>query len=963
MDGSDGQAASIGHAGAMGNSGGGVGGGGGVPSVTTRLESLERKIDMLIANQAGASMSRAASASGSLHDLANIATDPLRFASTDSAERSRSRGMLSVHADGRSSYVGPHAHSVYLAREGLEQPSGGSHSPTKPPASRPGSPTPIDLESAAPVSTMHPSDDGVSPHDSMTPSYAEIQNQLTPWTTPGFRSPHSTVAIWNQLRPFLPQRDVAVRLVNVYYASIIFMHDFVPRHEFDQEIWPIFYSDLGTVERSSTPPPGFHPHKMSLVFAVLALGVLLDVKRPQRDPVGRAFYSCSWNALALSNFTESTSADTLLALVHAALYLTWRRLSKYAESAWPLFGTMMSMMTRSGLHRDPAHFELSDGERERRRRIFWDVQGVEVLRALAFCRPPSILDRHVDTRRPSTWIVLPGQQQPESMDERSGAFHALKSYHAQLVNRILDECLCTTSTYQLTMEFDTRILRLMRMIPTWMSPTILPLAKRSIDGVGDMEATYTHEEARNAMIEEMRRHLIHLNCHQLRLLLHRGWFSEALQQIGIDSEPNQNSPPAGKKPAPERPVRFQESVDAVNVCASSIIEIITSAWAHYPALVVRWMFFWNGLFSAAVCRGLYAVKRRRGGGALAAWRDLRAAIQLLRHAVDGWKPLEQPLGILLRLHRRAEMALGGTGRLQGPSVSRPTEEPTREGDSVGKKDDRGEDLELLGGDEERRVRFAKRPADQGLPSTAMSPDLDMPSGEAKKARLEEQSSSGAKAYTAPDTHGGAATAFTTDILGQPAPDSYSYVGAGETPASSGAARTSNVAVSTTPGASTPVFDFSLFSPSAMRMPASLPAFALGGEDVHMLSSNSSGSAVSGRGAGRDGTFSGPEDFSSITAATPQDMSASGSSAPHNGHSAGTVSSHLSLYPPSSGGVVSMAQSGSEGMSTGGLSSNSAPSTAAPLLSTATNTSQLMQMLSSDVGWDDVATWDNVIFDL
>ncbi|MCO5555839.1 hypothetical protein L7F22_009384 [Adiantum nelumboides] len=832
----------------------------------TRLSSVEQKLDLLLADRGLQQPTLSRQTSSGLHDLANVASDYSRIAK-DTSSPGQAQGQLSLHADGRASYVGPHAHSVYLTKEGLTS-SSRAVSPTQLPSqSRPGSPTPVDFDA---IGQKKRHDDDTSPFDTLTPSNSDSFSTLMAWATPGFRSPHSSVTIWNHLSPMLPDITTASRLVNVYYASISFMHDFIPREEFDKEIWPIFY-DNGL--KSTQPPAKFHAHKMALLFAILALGVLLDVSRPQRDPAGRALYSCAWNALVLTNFTESTSLDAMLALVHIALYLTWRRAGRYAESAWPLFGLMSSMMVRSGLHRDPAHFDISDSDREKRRQVFWDLHGVETLRSLGFCRPPAILDRHVDTRFPSKWKL-------DGEGDGSSAFFAAKSMQTRIINRVLDDCLCATSSYSMTMKYDEKIQALYRAYPDWMTPTILPLARRSKTGNATMEETYIDSASREKMLFTMRSHLTFLNNHQIRLLLHRGWFSEALQQ---SSETTSNGQEDDIQPG-LNPKRFQASVDAANQSASKIVELVISAWSHYPSLVLRWTFFWNAIFSAAVCRGLFAVKKRKGAEAHSAWRDLRAAIALLRLAVDGWRPLESPLGILLRLDKRAEMALGSAAGKNSEEVKGEVNESdgdvvhdraqvaAQAADAARAANLSGEDLNLIG---DAKRRSSKSSSKHNLDSPSTTSIKRGTNGKSdKRVRIQEN----LEQHTPNPTH-----FHTTSIqpvftsLATPFDGLQSSDGNG--------------------------FDFSLFSPHDLTMPASLPGFMVGGtagnanDDVLPVSSTTSLPAVS--------------DLITLPNINPD----------------GTTSTDPNAFGSSS------------------------------------NATQLIQMLSAGVGWDDISSWDNAIFDL
>lgn len=676
-------------------------------AIYLRLDSLEKKIDRLIEGSQGSTSIHRPDLpfNGSLHDLASIATDHYTMKNgqansslQDEDDTTRQQhGTLTLHADGRAHYMGSNAHSMYLAQD---KPDGRRVSFREELLSRPGSPTPIDLEAAA----SHPNSSstnsrkkadvglGTSPEGN-TPSTVESQPAQLVWATPGFRSPHSSTAIWNHLKQVMPSAELALRMIEVYYATATFMFHPITRADFDATIWSAFYSSPH--HSSYTPPANFHPHKLALLYSMLSVGVLLDVKRPQRDPVGKALYSCAWSALSMSNFTEFTSLEAILALMHINMYLTWRRGGKYAESAYPLLGTMMRMAVSTGLHRDPAQFNLQEEEREKRRRVFWDIQCSEVFRAFAFCRPPALCDRHVDTRLPLDW-QLPNLVETNTMptlsSRREGVFHAIKCRQIQLVNRMLDECLCQNSTYHTTIQFDKSLRQLYDTMPSWMLPELVELSSDSFPVTisQDLEMSYTNVTFREEMILEMQRHTTLLNHHQALLLLHRGWFSQALQfeEESPDAQTlNTKSTPFFKEE------RLIASIDAVNESASQMIAVTISAWSKYPALVIRWAFFWNSIFSAAVCRGLFVLKNPKySTESEKAWIDLQLTINLFSKAVVGWAPLESPLSILKRLYKRAEIVINGKTTQQ---------ELSRGGTSA---ESEGEDLELIGNERKKRRR-------------------------------------------------------------------------------------------------------------------------------------------------------------------------------------------------------------------------------------------------------------------
>ncbi|UZJ56622.1 hypothetical protein CBS101457_005942 [Exobasidium rhododendri] len=712
--------------------------------VWSRLDGLERKLDMLIEASSipprtSSKVVGPASTTHLLHDLASIATDHYAMendhennarAGDDNTTTREQLGSLTLHPDGRAHYLGSNAHSMYLAQENFsDPPEGRKVSFREELISRPGSPTPVDLEAAATDSNARRKSVEIetgSPSEGNAPSTMESQRLQLVWATPGFRSPHSSTAIWNQLKSALPSREMAQRMIDVYYATVTFMFHPISRNDFEKSIWVLFYSN--SITATSPPPLHFHPHKLALLFSILSLGILLDVQRPQRDPVGRALYSCAWIALALSNFTEATSLEAILALMHINMYLTWRRGGRYAESAYPLLGTMIRMAISTGLHRDPSLFNLDEEEREKRRRVFWDVQCSEVFRAFAFCRPPALCDRHVDTRFPSEWqLGVEGERgivstMPKSSSHREGIFHAFKCKQVQVINRMLDECLCAKSSFQITLHFDKIVRQMLTSMPAWMLPTLVESQKdvevQSSKSVEDLERAYNDVPFRDEMILELQRHTTLLNHFQAILLLHREWFSKALQQ---DSGSKEGGGKVGngrqKSDHYHQQEILVESVQAVNESASKVIAITISAWCKYPSLVIRWAFFWNAIFSAAVCRGLYIIKREtEKTESEKAWQDLVQAIELLEKAVIGWTPLESPLHILNKLKKRAETVMRSRGRESDLDVDGKGDEDDREavdGDEMEEEEEegeeeaggtQGEDLTLIGDGSKRKKR-------------------------------------------------------------------------------------------------------------------------------------------------------------------------------------------------------------------------------------------------------------------
>lgn len=263
------------------------------------------------------------------------------------------------------------------------------------------------------------------------------------WTTPGIRSPHSSADIIAHLQSHLPSREQARRLTDVYFINMV-MWDPISRDEYDQSVFDLFYAH-GASSRSidvasasdGSDQSALHPHRLAILFAVLSIGTIFDLESPAEPEASRKYYSYSWAALSLSNFTEAPSLEALIALHLIGFYLTSRRGGRYVESYWGISGLAMRLAIAMGLHRDPGTWNLPQQLTQRRRRVFWELWSLDSFRALAFCRPPALFAHHMDVKPPEQWDLESPFTSP------NGIFHAMKCKINIINSGMLDECLCS----------------------------------------------------------------------------------------------------------------------------------------------------------------------------------------------------------------------------------------------------------------------------------------------------------------------------------------------------------------------------------------------------------------------------------------------------------------------------------------------------------------------------------------
>lgn len=271
------------------------------------------------------------------------------------------------------------------------------------------------------------------------------------------------------------------------------------------------------------------------------------------------------------------------------------------------------------------------------------------------------------------------------------------------------------------MKLDEEIKHLIRLVPPFMQPA-LDEVELCADPYSDLERAYTDQGVRDHLILEMQRYTNIVNIHQGLILLHRTWFSRALQKDveyeGAERASDPKSSFRGDSADDEEICDigpFSHSVRTVLSSSSATITLIRALWSRQPALTNRWFFYWNMCFTAAVCCALYVIRAPRSKAAQAALKDVRAAIELLEKAKVGWRPLEVPYSILRRLESRGALKtgqkVGGSGsyaqqQQQQQRHAKRQERPSTEQDVDENAEEEEDGMELIG--QERRLLKRKR---------------------------------------------------------------------------------------------------------------------------------------------------------------------------------------------------------------------------------------------------------------
>lgn len=489
-----------------------------------------------------------------------------------------------------------------------------------------------------------------------------LDNPVAFMAIPGVMPPFRIEHLVQQLCAHLPPLAQARRAFRAYQQNCSWMYD--PIMSLDR-LWVDFYDPktLMTPRRSNARAI-FHPHRVSLIFCVLSLGVLFDVKRggataPQgekRDRRAERYYHWAWVALQLSNSSDSHTVEHVQSIHLIGQYLCNRKNGRNADSFFPLMGTAVRSAIAMGLHREGGAWNILPEELEERRRLFWELYASDSFRSLAYGRPCSVQDAHCDA-------IFPTQRPQRKL---SDVFHTVKYQVVRLMNRILDACQRSTTPYTTVLEFDRALRALWAGLPAELNPLPMGRATEATDNL-DRISILDDEDREIGMTPEsdklhlfLQGHTIVANINQALLHLHRPWFVRALQH-------DQQPPRADRtKTRDAFDSRFARSIVAVSESSRSLIQTAQAILDCTPTLGMAWNFWWQHAFNGAVCMYLQVVHNPSSMTTFGAWDDARRALMILQQARPDKEDViwAGKIDLLKRLHARAE------GRLKGSHDAR-----------------------------------------------------------------------------------------------------------------------------------------------------------------------------------------------------------------------------------------------------------------------------------------------------
>ncbi|TDL23723.1 hypothetical protein BD410DRAFT_786992 [Rickenella mellea] len=431
-----------------------------------------------------------------------------------------------------------------------------------------------------------------------------------------FSTPISTavVQVRGQLINLLPNAAEAQRTADCYYSHAAWMYDPLPRHQFDETIFSRIY-DAELV----TDHDPFESHRLAVLYMILAIGTLVDLKIRSHDPLAVQYYQLGRAALSLDSVLEEPSVPAVQAMLLMSHFLF---LADIDGPRWTIMGLVVKLAQSIGLHRDSARWNLDSEETQKRRSLLWETFVYDSWQSLTFGRPPSFSMAHIDSKM--------------AFDTSTNSAGQIEMSYAAWKHRFSSECLSVVHDQ----VFGARpapyptILELDKKVRNYYVPPSL-----QVPGFGGTSSSYSETEAPSVQLS-MQRHIILAIKEVTLLYMHRGFFARALEDHPDD--------PLGSK--------YGQSVLSAHRSASSFVALVSSLWSQHKALTERHWFLFTHVFSCAIVLGSIPTRCPTMGLARSALQNLDCAYELFTK-VGETSRAAKVLPVLKKLRERAHAAM------------------------------------------------------------------------------------------------------------------------------------------------------------------------------------------------------------------------------------------------------------------------------------------------------------------
>ncbi|KAJ7657379.1 fungal-specific transcription factor domain-containing protein [Mycena polygramma] len=454
-----------------------------------------------------------------------------------------------------------------------------------------------------------------------------------------FPSGHARAAKLQRIRTLLPSYDRAVDLCEQYLGHGALFFRPIKRDELLGAFLQAIYASQDTTADGSNADA---PHALAVLFFILALGALLDLRLPPYNAEAERFYCAGRAAIGLRAVYDSPLVDTVRAVGLMATYHSHAGKKYSRDSAWCLMGIASKLAQSVRLHRDSARWNMDHKTVQSRRTLFWEVFSADVSHSLALGRPPAIDLSYVDCEFPEDDECL----QTDQGEMRYGIWRSRYSFSRDIWAPLAKGTLAAKPPgYAALLDLDRRVRELSVPESYKPYPTRADGEQEYYSSAASLRGAYSSQYRAVTMI-----------------YLHRSFFAQAMLDF------------------PTNPLRspFATSFLTAYRSASVIIKATAYQFDRCADMAMRVWFLLHQTFSAAVIAGTVVTLSPRSNFASNALIDLGLAVDIFERTAPQSHRAKLASAVLAKLKERAvraytqfAVAVPGAGPAAAPDVTPP----------------------------------------------------------------------------------------------------------------------------------------------------------------------------------------------------------------------------------------------------------------------------------------------------
>ncbi|KAF7337693.1 hypothetical protein MSAN_02242800 [Mycena sanguinolenta] len=441
-----------------------------------------------------------------------------------------------------------------------------------------------------------------------------------------------------QIRTILPPYARAVDLCEVYLSHGALFFRPIKRDELLGPFLQAIYGPEATEANTDAP------HALAMLFFILALGALLDLRLPPYNAEAERFYGAGRSALGLHAVYDSPLVDTVRAIGMMATYHTHAGKKYSRNSAWCLMSVAAKLAQSIGLHRDSARWYVDQKTVQMRRTLFWEVFAADVSHSLALGRPPAIHLSYVDCEYPE-------DEESTMMDDgkvRPGFWRSKYHFSRDIWMALAEATLAARPPgYATVLELDRRVRELSMpdsYKPYYQDILLAQMGRSNITLA--LQACALLMPVNTVPVPAM-------------IYLHRSFFAQAMLDF------------------PSNPLRspFATSFLTAYRSASVIIKGTAYQFDRNSEMAMRVWFILHQTFSAAIIAATIVTLSPKSNFASSALLDLGLAVDLFERSAKQSHRAKLALAVLTKLKERAMHAYSQSAPTAGPTSETNTEAP------------------------------------------------------------------------------------------------------------------------------------------------------------------------------------------------------------------------------------------------------------------------------------------------